>query len=331
MLILFFLRAVNHACHPISTASFQNPKQVTMDASIETQATATEAIMTEVGFQAVSRWIAADDDGEAFVFRKFDRLAARNLLYLQARMLALEERINKIDGAAGSMDMLQVLRNWEMLVAKSEDSKVHIEAREKMKKQIDLHEELQKTIKEYRKLMGTNSPVRFEVYLRNFQADACDEWFWRADEALDLQSRIANFSGPSRRVLGAYRGWLESSNNLKGLSSRFLDDKQDLVALKKTENHDSLSELLRWLWPASASSLSRFSYRSSCCLALDLPINDAEHRASPLPTTRATSPASAKSPSRDGPTSSARWWRSRCSSGPSWGCTLWPTSRSSSS
>ncbi|KAI7920189.1 hypothetical protein M0657_004576 [Pyricularia oryzae] len=160
-----------------------------MDASIETQATATEAIMTEVGFQAVSRWIAADDDGEAFVFRKFDRLAARNLLYLQARMLALEERINKIDGAAGSMDMLQVLRNWEMLVAKSEDSK---------------------------------------VYLRNFQADACDEWFWRADEALDLQSRIANFSGPSRRVLGAYRGWLESSNNLKGLSSRFLDDKQDL-------------------------------------------------------------------------------------------------------
>ncbi|ELQ37832.1 hypothetical protein OOU_Y34scaffold00574g4 [Pyricularia oryzae Y34] len=179
-----------------------------MDASIETQATATEAIMTEVGFQAVSRWIAADDDGEAFVFRKFDRLAARNLLYLQARMLALEERINKIDGAAGSMDMLQVLRNWEMLVAKSEDSKVHIEAREKMKKQIDLHEELQKTIKEY--------------------PDACDEWFWRADEALDLQSRIANFSGPSRRVLGAYRGWLESSNNLKGLSSRFLDDKQDL-------------------------------------------------------------------------------------------------------
>ncbi|KAI6584227.1 hypothetical protein MCOR12_010623 [Pyricularia oryzae] len=196
-----------------------------MDASIETQATATEARMTEVGFQAVSRWIAADDDGEAFVFRKFDRLAARNLLYLQARMLALEERINKIDGAAGSMDMLQVLRNWEMLVAKSEDSKVHIEAREKMKKQIDLHEELQKTIKEYH-------------------------------EALDLQSRIANFSGPSRRVLGAYRGWLESSNNLKGLSSRFLDDKQDLVALKKTENHDSLSELLRWLWPASASVTS---------------------------------------------------------------------------
>lgn len=127
--------------------------------------------MTEVGFQAVSRWIAADDDGEAFVFRKFDRLAARNLLYLQARMLALEERINKIDGAAGSMDMLQVLRNWEMLVAKSEDSRVHIEAREKMKKQIDLHEELQKTIKEYRKLMKTGSPVRFEVYLRKFQAD----------------------------------------------------------------------------------------------------------------------------------------------------------------
>ncbi|QBZ62429.1 hypothetical protein PoMZ_11309 [Pyricularia oryzae] len=164
-----------------------------MDASVETQATATEARMTEVGFQAVSRWIAADDDGEAFVFRKFDRLAARNLLYLQARMLALEERINKIDGAAGSMDMLQVLRNWEMLVAKSEDSRFVSRSTCASSKLIE-----------------------------------CDEWFWRADEALDLQSRIANFSGPSRRVLGAYRGWLESSNNLKGLSSRFLDDKQDL-------------------------------------------------------------------------------------------------------
>ncbi|KAI6565003.1 hypothetical protein MCOR03_002150 [Pyricularia oryzae] len=181
----------------------------------------------EFGFPAVSRWIAADDDGEALVFRKFDRLAARNLLYLQARMLELEERINNMDSAVMGRDAAveQALRNWEMLVAKSEDSKVHIEAREKMKKQIDLHEELQKTIKEYH-------------------------------EALDLQSRIANFSGPSRRVLGAYRGWLESSNNLKGLSSRFLDDKQDLVALKKTENHDSLSELLRWLWPASASVTS---------------------------------------------------------------------------
>lgn len=109
----------------------------------------------EFGFPAVSRWIAADDDGEALVFRKFDRLAARNLLYLQARMLELEERINNMDSAVMGRDAAveQALRNWEMLVAKSEDSKVHIEAREKMKKQIDLHEELQKTIKEYRKLM----------------------------------------------------------------------------------------------------------------------------------------------------------------------------------
>ncbi|TLD06255.1 uncharacterized protein PgNI_08498 [Pyricularia grisea] len=88
----------------------------------------------EVGFPAVSRWIAADDDGEAFVIRKFDRLAARNLLYLQARMLALQGR----------------LAQWGVPIQEEQGPKVPMETREKMKKHIDLHEELRKTIKEYR-------------------------------------------------------------------------------------------------------------------------------------------------------------------------------------
>ncbi|TLD06250.1 uncharacterized protein PgNI_08496 [Pyricularia grisea] len=58
---------------------------------------------------------------------------------------------------------------------------------------------------------------------------------------------------------------LESSNNFKGLSGLFLNDKHDLVAPKKTDSHDSLSELLQ---------------------------------ASPLQTTRAISVASTKSHSR---------------------------------
>ncbi len=36
------------------------------------------------GFAQVAEWVALDPDNELFVFRKFDKLAVRNLLYLQA-------------------------------------------------------------------------------------------------------------------------------------------------------------------------------------------------------------------------------------------------------
>ncbi|EJT69389.1 hypothetical protein GGTG_13008 [Gaeumannomyces tritici R3-111a-1] len=179
----------------------------------------------EAGFPEVSRWIADDGDGEAFVFRKFDRLAARNLLYLQARMLALEEKIDRADGATsaggGQVAMLRIMRNWETVVDKSQDPNVSQDLREKCLEQIRLHEELSRLMKEYH-------------------------------EALGLQSRISSLSRPNRRVLGTYRAWLESANTLKGLSAQFLDDKLDLVALKQPEDRDHLSEMLRHVWPAKS-------------------------------------------------------------------------------
>ncbi|KAL8397833.1 hypothetical protein RB594_004509 [Gaeumannomyces avenae] len=179
----------------------------------------------EAGFPEVSRWIADDGDGEAFVFRKFDRLAARNLLYLQARMLALEEKIDRADGATsaggGQVAMLRIMRDWESVVDKSQDPNVSQDLREKCLEQIRLHEELSRLMKEYH-------------------------------EALDLQSRISSLSRPNRRVLGTYRAWLKSANTLTGLSARFLDDKLDLVALKQPEDRDHLSEMLRQVWPAKS-------------------------------------------------------------------------------
>ncbi|KAL8299379.1 hypothetical protein RB593_009324 [Gaeumannomyces tritici] len=184
----------------------------------------------EAGFPEVSRWIADDGDGEAFVFRKFDRLAARNLLYLQARMLALEEKIDRADGATsaggGQVAMLRIMRNWETVVDKSQDPNVSQDLREKCLEQIRLHEELSRLMKEYP------------------SGDS--------DEALGLQSRISSLSRPNRRVLGTYRAWLESANTLKGLSAQFLDDKLDLVALKQPEDRDHLSEMLRHVWPAKS-------------------------------------------------------------------------------
>lgn len=76
------------------------------------------------GFAGVASWIAADVDGETLVFRRLGSLAARNLLYLQAEMLALEGRLARLDAAvaAPGADMVvkDAARTWEVLVEQCE-------------------------------------------------------------------------------------------------------------------------------------------------------------------------------------------------------------------
>jgi hypothetical protein len=45
------------------------------------------------GFPSLSDFIASDHDRTSLVFRRFDRLAARNLLYLQSELAALEAKL----------------------------------------------------------------------------------------------------------------------------------------------------------------------------------------------------------------------------------------------
>lgn len=77
------------------------------------------------GYPALAAWIARDPDNETLVFRKFERLAARNVLHLQARLIALEHEINQQDEAARqSVDSKtrQSSRRWETLVECARDA-----------------------------------------------------------------------------------------------------------------------------------------------------------------------------------------------------------------
>jgi hypothetical protein len=49
------------------------------------------------GYLSLAAWIAHDPDNETYVFRKFDRLSARNLLNLQNELIALEAELAAID------------------------------------------------------------------------------------------------------------------------------------------------------------------------------------------------------------------------------------------
>lgn len=70
------------------------------------------------GFAQAARWIALDPDKETFIYRKFDELAARNLLYLQSELLVLENKLDQLDrhdAISNDMDLRDAIMKWETL------------------------------------------------------------------------------------------------------------------------------------------------------------------------------------------------------------------------
>lgn len=98
------------------------------------------------GFAAVAEWIALDPDNEPFIFRKFDRLAARNLLYMQAQIMMLEQELEKLDqhvSQSNDMSLKDAARRWEQLVKQNAEGQKHAQ------RQMKLVVEIKQTLKEY--------------------------------------------------------------------------------------------------------------------------------------------------------------------------------------
>jgi hypothetical protein len=76
-----------------------------------------------------------------------------------------------------------------------------------------------------------------------------------AEEALLRQRDIAHLERPNDRGLNAYRhGFKLPRPALLGVSKTFLDNSDDLVALKSSPESDYLSQYLRQHWPAKGRS-----------------------------------------------------------------------------
>jgi hypothetical protein len=131
------------------------------------------------GFADVSHYIGSDRD--LALFRRFDVLGARNLLYLQARLLALEEVLQKYDEedrelisrnstvneekeivrSEEALDALLAAKDWMTFVsrAKNENGRKN-KGREKghYMKRMEMVLELQKVVKEYRAYEASLDP-----------------------------------------------------------------------------------------------------------------------------------------------------------------------------
>src|SRR4051794_37411366 len=74
------------------------------------------------GYPSLAAFIASDP--ELAIYRRFDRITARNLLYLQSELLYLESKLDEIDEGDRKRDIGDNLRasarEWEVL-AKGEN------------------------------------------------------------------------------------------------------------------------------------------------------------------------------------------------------------------
>ncbi|EON62136.1 hypothetical protein W97_01355 [Coniosporium apollinis CBS 100218] len=175
------------------------------------------------GYPSLSRFIASDPDRTALVFKRFDRLAVRSLLYLQSELEDLQvqqDEYDRIDANDQSDDLSskQCARNWQEFKKKAQTD-------QKQKERMELVMKIRVTMKEYR-------------------------------EALQLESSVASLGQPSRRTLDALRHFFNPKSEkpdgftlLGGYSSGLYEDEGDLVALRIPLQQDRLTSIVQTHFP----------------------------------------------------------------------------------
>ncbi|KAK1829171.1 hypothetical protein QBC39DRAFT_357310 [Podospora conica] len=181
----------------------------------------------KTGFPALAKRLSTFPDHEGFVFRRFDRLSARNLLHLESKLAYLEWKLDQTDDqAAQSKDTetLRSIRTWEAFEENAKDK--------------DRPENWRMRISD-----------EIEVTLAKYQ------------EALLRQHQIAALPEPEHRVLEVLqaRSWDNGQHLLAGLVAQRLGDsskRQDLVAVRGPTDKDLLSRLLQNYWMFKTTPLT---------------------------------------------------------------------------
>ena len=99
------------------------------------------------GYPAIGEFVSADPNSESFVFRKFNTLSARKMLYLQSELIELERQQLELDREAFLSDDHELhssMRTWEDFGAKDQ---CHAGVR----KRKELADEMDLKLERYRK------------------------------------------------------------------------------------------------------------------------------------------------------------------------------------
>ncbi|QPC64435.1 hypothetical protein HYE67_006666 [Fusarium culmorum] len=176
------------------------------------------------GFPSLANFIASDRDGTSTIFKRFNRLATRNLLNLQSELAELEAKLDAFDDQdRESRESLQSLRNWKDFKDRNDEDS------ERRK----LLRDIKSTFKEYSMVV-------------HFYVTWTDPLL---GEALILESTLATIPPPDRKTLKAFRtnffhgrpGEAGAFPMLGGYSSSLYDDSDDLLVLHSREPPDRLT------------------------------------------------------------------------------------------
>jgi|SRR5882757_7260248 len=100
-----------------------------------------------IGFARLALFISSDKEHSSSLYRGYERLAARNLLYLQSELRELEKRFNDLDREDGrlGMDGFRCAINWPYC-----QDDIGNRMQEHFRKRKEQIFELRNKIKEYR-------------------------------------------------------------------------------------------------------------------------------------------------------------------------------------
>ncbi|KAK3387542.1 hypothetical protein B0H63DRAFT_559043 [Podospora didyma] len=160
------------------------------------------------GFPSLAAFVASDRDGTAAIFKRFNRLAARNLLLLQSELADLQAKLDTYDSEDARMETLQSLRHWADYKARATSNP----------SRMALVHQIRATLKEYREAM------LFESTLAAIPPP---------DRKTLKAFRFNFFHGRPQTP--------EAFPTLGGNSCSLYDDPDDLVALHASDHRDRLT------------------------------------------------------------------------------------------
>ena len=107
-----------------------------------------DGILVINGYASLAAFIASDKDRSTSIFRRFDRLSARNLLYLQSELAELEAQQDALDAQdAGNINAatedIGSVRDWHTLITRSKNA-ANVREKEQLRLVLEVREKLQK-------------------------------------------------------------------------------------------------------------------------------------------------------------------------------------------
>lgn len=92
------------------------------------------------GYPSLAAFMASDRDKTTLIFKRFNRLSARNLLYLESELAELQTKLDAYDEQDRvDADSLQCARNWESFKRRAESQP----------ERMQLIKQIRNTMKEY--------------------------------------------------------------------------------------------------------------------------------------------------------------------------------------